>query len=95
MLHTYLNAPTEITFKSLQSVNVAEQRAMQLCSLFKTFNSFPPYVLCCVRTVGPSPELVRQREAKWINIISNWDRILLKKTSKVCQFLFAFRQVSK
>ncbi|XP_028272440.1 ecotropic viral integration site 5 ortholog [Parambassis ranga] len=34
-------------------------------------------------TVGPSPELVRQREAKWINIISHWDRILLKKTSKI------------
>ncbi|XP_070692381.1 rab GTPase-activating protein eat-17 [Pempheris klunzingeri] len=33
--------------------------------------------------VGPPPELVRQREAKWINIISQWDRILLKKTSKV------------
>ncbi|KAK5897018.1 hypothetical protein CesoFtcFv8_010120 [Champsocephalus esox] len=34
-------------------------------------------------TVGPPPELVRQRETKWINIISQWDRILLKKTSKV------------
>ncbi|XP_038554563.1 trichohyalin isoform X2 [Micropterus salmoides] len=33
--------------------------------------------------VGPPPELVRQREAKWINIIGQWDRILLKKTSKV------------
>ncbi|XP_045885637.1 trichohyalin isoform X5 [Micropterus dolomieu] len=34
-------------------------------------------------SVGPPPELVRQREAKWINIIGQWDRILLKKTSKV------------
>ncbi|XP_051274971.1 TBC1 domain family member 10B [Dicentrarchus labrax] len=34
-------------------------------------------------SVGPPPELVRQREAKWINIIAQWDRILLKKTSKV------------
>ncbi|XP_078116676.1 uncharacterized protein tbc1d10c [Sander vitreus] len=34
-------------------------------------------------SVGPAPELVRQRETKWINIISQWDRILLKKTSKV------------
>ncbi|XP_029296961.1 fibrous sheath CABYR-binding protein [Cottoperca gobio] len=34
-------------------------------------------------TVGPPPELVRQRETKWIHIISQWDRILLKKTSKV------------
>ncbi|XP_068570976.1 ecotropic viral integration site 5 ortholog [Cebidichthys violaceus] len=34
-------------------------------------------------SVGPPPELVRQRETKWINIISQWDRILLKKTSKV------------
>ncbi|XP_074504835.1 uncharacterized protein tbc1d10c [Sebastes fasciatus] len=33
--------------------------------------------------VGPPPELVRQRETKWINIISQWDRMLLKKTSKV------------
>uniref|UniRef100_A0A3Q2QRA4 TBC1 domain family, member 10C n=1 Tax=Fundulus heteroclitus TaxID=8078 RepID=A0A3Q2QRA4_FUNHE len=33
--------------------------------------------------VGPSPELVRQREAKWINIIGQWHRILLKKSSKV------------
>ncbi|XP_055783034.1 rab GTPase-activating protein eat-17 [Salvelinus fontinalis] len=32
---------------------------------------------------GPPPELVRQREAKWINIISQWDRVLLKKSSKV------------
>ncbi|XP_055015148.1 ecotropic viral integration site 5 ortholog isoform X2 [Boleophthalmus pectinirostris] len=36
-----------------------------------------------VRTVGPSPVLVRQREAKWINIIDQWDRLLLKKTSKI------------
>ncbi|XP_053179612.1 trichohyalin [Scomber japonicus] len=34
-------------------------------------------------SVGPPPELVRQREAKWINIIGQWERILLKKTSKV------------
>uniref|UniRef100_A0A3P9IDF5 TBC1 domain family, member 10C n=1 Tax=Oryzias latipes TaxID=8090 RepID=A0A3P9IDF5_ORYLA len=34
-------------------------------------------------SVGPSPELVRQREAKWINIIGQWDHILLKKSSKV------------
>ncbi|XP_040903432.1 neurofilament heavy polypeptide [Toxotes jaculatrix] len=34
-------------------------------------------------SVGPPPELVRQRETKWINIILQWDRILLKKTSKV------------
>ncbi|XP_029964771.1 titin homolog [Salarias fasciatus] len=34
-------------------------------------------------SVGPSPELVRQREAKWINIIGQWDRILMKKSSKV------------
>ncbi|KAM6952962.1 uncharacterized protein tbc1d10c [Lycodopsis pacificus] len=34
-------------------------------------------------SAGPAPELVRQRETKWINIISQWDRILLKKTSKV------------
>ncbi|KAM6999997.1 uncharacterized protein tbc1d10c [Tautogolabrus adspersus] len=33
--------------------------------------------------VGPPPGLVRQREAKWISIISQWDRILLKKTNKV------------
>uniref|UniRef100_A0A3Q3JJ85 Rab-GAP TBC domain-containing protein n=1 Tax=Monopterus albus TaxID=43700 RepID=A0A3Q3JJ85_MONAL len=33
--------------------------------------------------VGPPPELVRQREAKWIDIIHQWDRILLKKPSKV------------
>ncbi|XP_056146792.1 uro-adherence factor A [Lampris incognitus] len=33
--------------------------------------------------LGPPPELVRQREAKWISIISQWDRVLLKKTSKV------------
>ncbi|XP_070994739.1 uncharacterized protein [Oncorhynchus clarkii lewisi] len=32
---------------------------------------------------GPAPELVRQRETKWINIISQWDRVLLKKSSKV------------
>uniref|UniRef100_A0AAQ6I8E9 Rab-GAP TBC domain-containing protein n=1 Tax=Anabas testudineus TaxID=64144 RepID=A0AAQ6I8E9_ANATE len=34
-------------------------------------------------SLGPPPELVRQREAKWINIIQQWDRILLKKASKV------------
>ncbi|TNM99246.1 hypothetical protein fugu_013810 [Takifugu bimaculatus] len=34
-------------------------------------------------SVGPSPELVRQREAKWINIIVQWDQILLKRTNKI------------
>ncbi|XP_073343049.1 uncharacterized protein tbc1d10c [Pagrus major] len=34
-------------------------------------------------SVGPPPEMVRQREAKWINIMVQWDRILLKKSSKV------------
>ncbi|XP_034399967.1 titin homolog [Cyclopterus lumpus] len=34
-------------------------------------------------SLGPPPELVRQRETKWIHIMSQWDRILLKKTSKV------------
>uniref|UniRef100_H3D6H7 TBC1 domain family member 10C n=2 Tax=Tetraodon nigroviridis TaxID=99883 RepID=H3D6H7_TETNG len=33
--------------------------------------------------VGPSPELVRQREAKWINIIVQWEQILPKRTNKV------------
>ncbi|KAJ8371880.1 hypothetical protein AAFF_G00299180 [Aldrovandia affinis] len=36
-----------------------------------------------VGTEGPPPEVVRQRETKWLNIISQWDRILLKKTNKV------------
>ncbi|KAK6298471.1 hypothetical protein J4Q44_G00315260 [Coregonus suidteri] len=36
-----------------------------------------------VGSEGPPPELVRQRETKWINIISQWDRVLLKKSSKV------------
>ncbi|KAJ3587800.1 hypothetical protein NHX12_011396 [Muraenolepis orangiensis] len=35
------------------------------------------------RSVGPAPELVRQREAKWIYIISQWDHVLLKKNNKV------------
>ncbi|XP_005467654.1 calponin homology domain-containing protein DDB_G0272472 [Oreochromis niloticus] len=34
-------------------------------------------------SLGPPPELVRQREAKWIKIIDQWDRILSKKSSKV------------
>ncbi|KAM6923438.1 uncharacterized protein tbc1d10c [Xenentodon cancila] len=34
-------------------------------------------------SVGPSPELVRQREAKWMKIIGQKERILLKKSSKV------------
>ncbi|KAK5614578.1 hypothetical protein CRENBAI_016002 [Crenichthys baileyi] len=34
-------------------------------------------------SVGPSPEVVRQREAKWINIMGQWDLILSKKSSKV------------
>ncbi|XP_029020900.1 rab GTPase-activating protein eat-17 [Betta splendens] len=33
--------------------------------------------------LGPPPELVRHRETKWINIIQQWDRVLLKKTNKV------------
>ncbi|XP_041698920.2 zinc finger CCCH domain-containing protein 13 [Coregonus clupeaformis] len=36
-----------------------------------------------VGSEGPPPELIRQRETKWINIISQWDRVLLKKSSKV------------
>ncbi|CAL8356914.1 unnamed protein product [Merluccius merluccius] len=34
-------------------------------------------------SVGPAPEQVRQREAKWISIISKWDHVLQKKNSKV------------
>ncbi|XP_035017380.1 ecotropic viral integration site 5 ortholog [Hippoglossus stenolepis] len=34
-------------------------------------------------SVGPPPELVRHRENKWISIILQWDRMMLKKTSKV------------
>ncbi|XP_041847090.1 ecotropic viral integration site 5 ortholog [Melanotaenia boesemani] len=34
-------------------------------------------------SVGPSPGLVRQREAKWINIVENWERTMLRKSSKV------------
>ncbi|XP_008281848.1 trichohyalin [Stegastes partitus] len=34
-------------------------------------------------SVGPSPELVRHRETKWLSLIGQWDRILLKKSSKV------------
>ncbi|XP_057707248.1 uncharacterized protein tbc1d10c [Corythoichthys intestinalis] len=33
--------------------------------------------------VGPHPQLVRQREAKWINIMDQWQSILLKKTNMV------------
>ncbi|XP_072293876.1 uncharacterized protein tbc1d10c [Eucyclogobius newberryi] len=36
-----------------------------------------------IRRAGPSAVLVRQREAKWISIIDQWDRLLLKKTSKI------------
>ncbi|XP_077387921.1 uncharacterized protein tbc1d10c isoform X2 [Festucalex cinctus] len=35
------------------------------------------------RIVGPHPQLVRQREAKWINIMDQWQSILLKKTNTV------------
>ncbi|XP_061642686.1 TBC1 domain family member 10B isoform X1 [Phyllopteryx taeniolatus] len=35
------------------------------------------------RIVGPHPQLVRQREAKWINIMDQWQSILLKKTNMV------------
>lgn len=40
-------------------------------------------LLFYISSVGPSPELVRQREAKWINIMVQWDRILLKRSNKV------------
>ncbi|XP_053735623.1 ecotropic viral integration site 5 ortholog [Synchiropus splendidus] len=32
---------------------------------------------------GPHPHLVRQREGKWINIINQWETILMKKPHKV------------
>ncbi|KAG5845438.1 hypothetical protein ANANG_G00139090 [Anguilla anguilla] len=32
---------------------------------------------------GPPPEVIRQRETKWLNIIGQWDHTLLKKTNKV------------
>ncbi|XP_019739815.1 ecotropic viral integration site 5 protein homolog isoform X2 [Hippocampus comes] len=35
------------------------------------------------RMVGPHPQLVRQREAKWINIMDQWQTIFLKKTNMV------------
>ncbi|XP_054648269.1 TBC1 domain family member 10B isoform X2 [Dunckerocampus dactyliophorus] len=34
-------------------------------------------------TVGPRPQLVRQREAKWINVMDQWESILLKKNNMV------------
>lgn len=40
--------------------------------------------LFVIRMVGPHPHLVRQREAKWINIMEQWQTILLKKTNMVC-----------
>lgn len=45
------------------------------------------HALFCIRRVGPTPELVRHREAKWINIIVQWESILLKKTNKVCAII--------
>uniref|UniRef100_A0A3Q3DWC7 Ecotropic viral integration site 5 protein homolog n=1 Tax=Hippocampus comes TaxID=109280 RepID=A0A3Q3DWC7_HIPCM len=38
-----------------------------------------------IRMVGPHPQLVRQREAKWINIMDQWQTIFLKKTNMVLQ----------
>ncbi|XP_061756003.1 carabin-like isoform X2 [Nerophis ophidion] len=35
------------------------------------------------RTVGPRPQLVRQREAKWIHIMDQWESILFKKNNMV------------
>ncbi|XP_072251755.1 uncharacterized protein tbc1d10c [Leuresthes tenuis] len=70
-LHSDLKASSEVTFsvfgQASETVNIR-------------------WVLCVpsfIRIVGPSPELVRQREAKWINIMGQWDRILVKKSSKV------------
>ncbi|KAM9795348.1 uncharacterized protein tbc1d10c [Neosynchiropus ocellatus] len=34
-------------------------------------------------SLGPHPHLVRQREGKWINIINQWESILMKKPHKV------------
>lgn len=53
-------------------------------NLLNTGFSLSKNLLIFFRSVGPAPELVRQREAKWISIISQWDHILLKKASKVC-----------
>ncbi|KAM9834719.1 uncharacterized protein tbc1d10c isoform 1-T1 [Syngnathus typhle] len=36
-----------------------------------------------IKIVGPHPQLVRQREAKWINIIDQWRSILMKKTNMI------------
>ncbi|XP_072768514.1 TBC1 domain family member 10A [Nerophis lumbriciformis] len=35
------------------------------------------------RTEGPRPQLVRQREAKWINVMDQWESILFKKNNMV------------
>lgn len=40
-------------------------------------------LLFYISSVGPSPELVRRREAKWINIMVQWNQILPKRTNKV------------
>lgn len=68
-------SPVKWLFKTVQLMN-------ETCWKAEILNPVSD-VLFCVRSVGPPPELVRQREAKWINIMVQWDRILLKKTSKV------------
>lgn len=60
----------------VQSACTCLHRPFSQISLLSTWSSH--------RNVGPAPELVRQREAKWIDIMGQWNHILLKKTSKVC-----------
>lgn len=67
---------------------------LELNMVFKYFY-LVYYVLICIRCVGPPPELVRQREAKWINIIGQWDRILSKNNSKVRPILDTFHEKRK
>lgn len=41
-------------------------------------------IVCVVDRDGPCPELVRHRESKWLNLMTQWEQVMEKKSNKVC-----------
>ncbi|XP_018610395.1 uncharacterized protein tbc1d10c isoform X2 [Scleropages formosus] len=79
-----MDAVTQSDFNSEESSG-SDALSSQSISIPATETDRFGFLLGTGSTVGegPPPEVVRQRETKWLNIMSQWDRFLTKKTNKV------------
>lgn len=53
-----------------------------MCKIRKMY--LPQSFLCCVpRAQDVPPEVLRQREVKWLDMLSHWDKWMIKRFNKV------------